>query len=140
MERLPSSFSSTLLVNETSGFDCPLCFHVFIDPVQCKDGHIFCRGCLLLALNRKPECPMCKTNLTPTTIGANLYVKNAIQESEVYCFTRLEELEAGSKFAAAAAGSLRLDWQVARCQQALQRMRIRWCHVQVRPLWARGHA
>ena len=96
MENPPTSFSSVIFTKTTRDLDCPLCFQVFVDPVQCKDGHIFCRDCLFLALKKKQECPICKTKLTTTTICANLYVKNAIQESEVYCFSRLTELESAS--------------------------------------------
>ena len=93
MDAPPSKFSSVILVNETRDFDCPLCLHIFSDPVQCKDGHLFCRGCLNRALATKEECPICKKKLTPSDTSTNRFVKNAIQESEVYCFTRLEALE-----------------------------------------------
>ena len=53
--------------------------------------HIFCRGCL----ETKQECPTCKVVLSPSTISASPFVKNVIEGSEVYCFTRLEELEGG---------------------------------------------
>ena len=52
-------------------------------------SHIFCRACL----ETKQTCPTCNVVLTPSTISASPFVKHVIDGSEVYCFTRLEELE-----------------------------------------------
>ena len=47
-------------------------------------------------MKTKKTCPTCKVALTPTTIGSSLIVKNLIENAYVYCFTRLEALEAGN--------------------------------------------
>ena len=47
-------------------------------------------------MKTKKNCPTCKVALTPTSIGSTLLVKNLIENAQVYCFTRLEALEAAN--------------------------------------------
>ena len=75
--------------------ECSICTNVFNDPVQaCTNGHTFCRGCLQVAMESKNQCPTCSVELT--SISSNRVVKTLIENARVYCFTRLQSLEAAN--------------------------------------------
>ena len=94
----PEVLSSSLFVDTSliSSLECIICTNVLNDPVQCKNGHGFCRSCLHESMKTKKQCPTCKVALTPATMSSNLIVKNLIESAHVYCFTRLPALEAAN--------------------------------------------
>ncbi len=53
---------NTKLVNEEE--NCIICYDNMEDPMLTPCGHIFCDRCITLCINNKPECPLCKTNVT----------------------------------------------------------------------------
>ncbi|XP_031551617.1 TNF receptor-associated factor family protein DDB_G0272340-like isoform X2 [Actinia tenebrosa] len=64
---------------------CAICTEVFEDPVSCKDGHTFCKGCIhkWLEINRK--CPMDNNYLTKIYLFPQFTVKGIVDNLEVYC-------------------------------------------------------
>lgn len=53
-------------LNTLQSFDtCPICY---VQPANVITvcGHIFCRACLVRCLQRKYQCPLCKSQVTPT--------------------------------------------------------------------------
>ncbi|KAF9192463.1 hypothetical protein BGZ51_005475 [Haplosporangium sp. Z 767] len=53
---------------------CSICMDMMTVPTMVRCGHVFCRGCILMALNSAKHCPMCRH---PTA-------KNKLQELEFY--------------------------------------------------------
>jgi len=48
-----------------SGGECPICFEKFASDSICTGcGHVFCSPCLQEYLDRKQECPICRTKVT----------------------------------------------------------------------------
>ena len=79
--------SSTYLLNllekidkkekDKKEYKCAICLGI-IDSISITEcGHIFCRDCLLMAMNYKKQCPMCKHKIT-----SNIYsIGNKIKEN-----------------------------------------------------------
>jgi SNF2 family DNA or RNA helicase len=44
--------------------NCIVCFDNMTDPVLTHCGHMFCRECIMRCLDIKPECPLCKNNIS----------------------------------------------------------------------------
>jgi E3 ubiquitin-protein ligase RNF5 len=44
-------------------FQCPICMSTLSDPSVTKCGHRFCHKCIEECINRRHECPCCKTAL-----------------------------------------------------------------------------
>ena len=44
-------------------FQCPICMSTLSDPSVTKCGHRFCHKCIEECINRRHECPCCKTGL-----------------------------------------------------------------------------
>ncbi len=44
--------------------NCIICYDEMTEPTLTPCGHIFCKGCIITALNIKNECPICKNNVT----------------------------------------------------------------------------
>ncbi len=53
---------NTNTINEEE--NCIICYDNMNDPMLTPCGHIFCDHCITLCINNKPECPLCKTNVT----------------------------------------------------------------------------
>ena len=44
-----------------SELQCPICQEILLNPLQTTCGHLFCKHCLLEALQRRPrDCPLCR--------------------------------------------------------------------------------
>lgn len=59
-------------INENIEFNeddnCIICYENMEKPMMTPCGHIFCDNCIQACLNIKPECPMCKHNITTNTL------------------------------------------------------------------------
>ena len=98
MTEFPETLNPRLFVEkDVSKFECPLCFEVLTNPTQCRKGHVYCRECIVTALGRSEKCPTCDDPLTVATVIDCLFAKQQIADLQVYCFTRLDELEAGKE-------------------------------------------
>lgn len=64
---------------------CPLCMDVLREPVQCPNGHCFCRACISLSLQSREECPNCRIPLNSHQLSISLLVRKIIGERRVRC-------------------------------------------------------
>eukprot|EP01119_Soliformovum_irregulare_P012220 TRINITY_DN3162_c0_g1_i1.p1 TRINITY_DN3162_c0_g1~~TRINITY_DN3162_c0_g1_i1.p1 ORF type:complete len:333 (-),score=51.28 TRINITY_DN3162_c0_g1_i1:83-1081(-) len=48
-------------------FDCPLCSSLLFEPIVTCCGHVFCRRCVLRAMDHDNKCPLCRVviHVTP---------------------------------------------------------------------------
>lgn len=73
-----SSASDTVSDYETTAyFDCNICLDVALDPVVTLCGHLYCWPCIYkwfhvqsasLASDEHPQCPVCKADVSHTTV------------------------------------------------------------------------
>ncbi|KAF3565919.1 hypothetical protein DY000_02011131 [Brassica cretica] len=61
-----SVFSSKATVPppEEPKFSCPICMCPFTEEMSTKCGHIFCKGCIKMAISRQNKCPTCRKKVT----------------------------------------------------------------------------
>ena len=91
----PSECNTLLFVNrDTIGHcECQICLNVQLDPVQCKEGHGYCRSCIENWIQeREAKCPTCHVELNKDNLVPNRTVEGMISGSIVYCFTQLPRL------------------------------------------------
>ena len=96
----PVKCSTLLFVNRDSiGFcECRICFDVQLDPVQCQNGHGYCRSCIenwiqgCETRHESAKCPTCAVELNKDNLVPNRTVEGMISGSLVYCFTQLPRL------------------------------------------------
>lgn len=77
----------------SDSFTCSICLEILNDPVQCKEGHVYCRCCITEALSRSRRCPECRGDLTLETLGNNLLIKGLINDLQVKCKTNMDQRE-----------------------------------------------
>jgi SNF2 family DNA or RNA helicase len=58
---------------------CSICMDNLVNPTLTTCGHLFCYECLIMCLDDKKRCPMCKTDLT----GKDLLVMNMKKEKNI---------------------------------------------------------
>lgn len=51
--------------NPTEDSCCPVCTDFFLEPVRLACGHLFCRLCIERAIDRTPQCPLCRADVDP---------------------------------------------------------------------------
>ena len=64
---------------------CPICLRVVVAPMQCKQGHIFCKGCIEKTLCEKKECPMDRSALQVADLSRARTVENLVNKKRVRC-------------------------------------------------------
>eukprot|EP01012_Entosiphon_sulcatum_P064613 TRINITY_DN9343_c0_g1_i1.p1 TRINITY_DN9343_c0_g1~~TRINITY_DN9343_c0_g1_i1.p1 ORF type:complete len:305 (+),score=33.49 TRINITY_DN9343_c0_g1_i1:39-953(+) len=65
---------------------CGICLHAARDAVVTEEcGHLFCRQCICVALERKKECPVDRTPLSVDHIRKDVRTQRKIQALNVYC-------------------------------------------------------
>lgn len=69
---------------------CRICLNVFDDPHQCSNGHCFCKQCVLTALAKKTECPLCKIYLHNSNLVRNLSAKTCVDNLATKCPSSLD--------------------------------------------------
>lgn len=67
---------------------CVICTEIFTDPVfsggnPCQ--HVFCRECILSALQQRGQCPVCRAGLTARRLKPNEMIKSLLDEVLVRC-------------------------------------------------------
>ena len=97
MEARPDFHQSELFVNRSSlenHLQCIICSNIQKNPVQCTEGHGYCRSCIVTWKESNQEnssvCPTCKVPLD--TLVPNRAGESILLESLVYCYTRLPSL------------------------------------------------
>jgi hypothetical protein len=65
---------------------CPICMNVVNIPIQCRNGHLFCKSCLSIALRKKKKCPMCNVS-TPSIseLSFNDFANDCICALSINC-------------------------------------------------------
>ncbi|XP_031566541.1 TNF receptor-associated factor 5-like [Actinia tenebrosa] len=58
---------------------------VLEDPMQCKDGHNFCKDCITRCLGHKQICPLGTNALELDSLSRNLFAENMVNNLKVYC-------------------------------------------------------
>ena len=66
-------------------FVCSICLEIFVEPMQCKEGHIFCKACIEKTLKKKEECPMDRSKLLKADLSRVRAVENLISRKRVRC-------------------------------------------------------
>jgi len=62
------------LVDENlNPFECPVCLEAFKQPVATRCGHVFCKKCLIRAMEPSKLCPKCRTSVI-SFVRVNTYV------------------------------------------------------------------
>lgn len=66
---------------------CQICMSVARDPVVTEDcGHLYCRSCIMLALERKHECPFDRQPLVAEQLRRDVRSHRRIQSLSCFCF------------------------------------------------------
>ena len=66
-------------------FTCSICLEIFVEPMQCKQGHVFCKACIEKTLAEKEECPMGRSKLQVADLGRALTVETIMDRTRVHC-------------------------------------------------------
>ena len=64
---------------------CPICSNVILNSSSCRDGHSFCKECILPWLKQKRECPIDRKELTEILLCNNRFMQDAINNLKVRC-------------------------------------------------------
>ncbi|KAJ9462979.1 hypothetical protein DIPPA_22526 [Diplonema papillatum] len=65
---------------------CGICMGPCNDPCVTEEcGHLFCRGCIHMALERKKDCPICRIPLTVDQVRKDVRTQRKITSLNVHC-------------------------------------------------------
>ena len=64
---------------------CPICLRVVVSPLQCKEGHVFCKGCIKTALREKKKCPMDRSALQVADLSRARAVEETVSRKRLRC-------------------------------------------------------
>jgi hypothetical protein len=68
---------------------CGICFCAAVEPVVTEEcGHLFCRDCIMTALERKKECPIDRLALTQNDVRKDIRAARKIQALTVQCYNQ----------------------------------------------------
>jgi len=81
-----AGYSSDLFVPALDrSLTCAICMEVLRDPSQCPNGHLFCRNCILAAIEYRRQCPTCRCFLDRVNLSLSLLARDVIGKSRVRC-------------------------------------------------------
>ncbi|KAJ3119733.1 hypothetical protein HK098_005199 [Nowakowskiella sp. JEL0407] len=68
---------NSVAISHTLPLLCGVCKQKVKGPVVCPNRHVFCDSCLQEWIKRRPQCPTCKVEISPSTpclplVGANM--------------------------------------------------------------------
>ena len=79
-------YPSTLFLAEPSEhLLCSICLEVMKTPIQCPQGHSFCRSCILSTLASTSKCPMDRLDLQADSLVLNISLAGIIDNLEIKC-------------------------------------------------------
>eukprot|EP01116_Phalansterium_solitarium_P003360 TRINITY_DN14178_c0_g1_i1.p1 TRINITY_DN14178_c0_g1~~TRINITY_DN14178_c0_g1_i1.p1 ORF type:complete len:464 (-),score=143.66 TRINITY_DN14178_c0_g1_i1:534-1814(-) len=64
---------------------CGICLQILTSPKQCKNGHLFCQSCILMHIEKTPECPSCRCELKEATLARSLFVERHLRTLKLHC-------------------------------------------------------
>lgn len=68
---------------------CQICLGAAIDPVVTEEcGHLFCRDCIVVALDRKKECPVDRQRLTYNDLRKDVRTHRKIMGLATACYNK----------------------------------------------------
>lgn len=99
-----------LIVDQHKSRDlqCCICLNILAQPRQCKNGHLFCLECARKCIERNPQCPQCRCNLTEEGLSRSLFVEKHLRSAEVWCryhFAKVKKTIAGNTIIDSANGA-----------------------------------
>jgi len=83
---------SLFVTTPDKALKCTLCLEVMSKPVQCKNGHLFCRSCIekiLIASNSAKECPTCRVKMKLNDLSMNILAAGMIEKLTIRCPSNL---------------------------------------------------
>ena len=97
-----SHLSSSLFVSEPDkALKCTICQEIMMRPVQCRNGHLYCKGCiekLLTNASAQKECPSCRVKMKVNELSLNVLAAGMIEGLTIYCPTTLETADNSKHF------------------------------------------
>ncbi|XP_046841383.1 kelch-like protein 4 isoform X2 [Xenia sp. Carnegie-2017] len=67
-------------------FECPICFKIIKDPLQCPNQHHFCRSCIEKCLLSSNKCPQCNCPITSETLqDVPRIVTEMLEDHDIRC-------------------------------------------------------
>lgn len=99
---------------------CGICFSAAMDPVVTEDcGHLFCRECILAALERKKECPIDRSPLTINDVRKDVRTLRKIHSLAVHCHNKSSGCVWSGAFSDLERHSERCDFATVKCPFAV---------------------
>ena len=74
-------------------FECTICYELVVVPMQCKEGHLFCRACIERALQTKKNCPTCRRPLRNGDLCRNLVLEKIMDKMTARCVHAAQHTE-----------------------------------------------
>jgi|Transcript_260 hypothetical protein len=79
-------YEANFLVPPREELFCPICTQVAREATVTEDcGHLFCKSCIEVALENKPECPVCRLPLSSNGIRKDVRTRREIAGLRVQC-------------------------------------------------------
>ncbi len=82
---LKSGFPIDWFVDFPEDFICGFCSNVLNDPLQCKNGHMFCKSCVTNACITSNSCPTCHIAIVLEGLGNNKLAEKQISKLTTNC-------------------------------------------------------
>jgi len=123
------SLNAVLALESRSDLECTICLELLCEPLSLPCQHVFCRSCLIAAIQTGRNCPLCRADI-PLRFNPTLApVQKSVEKTLIRCCTveyeaRLEDLAAaaaklirlkisnGFQFLGLRAGKLTYEWTV----------------------------
>ncbi|KAN0026419.1 hypothetical protein ACTFIV_007403 [Dictyostelium citrinum] len=78
----------TLVVDQDNikEIQCGICLQILVTPRQCKNGHLYCLGCIQQSLKKnRHECPQCRCSLDLDKLSRSLFLEKHLRNLNVFC-------------------------------------------------------
>jgi len=83
MQRL--SEADIVNVADAEHITCPICSEIFLDPVFGPCQHVYCRACMVAALQARAECPSCRKRVRVRDLKVHRFTLDLMDRTEVRC-------------------------------------------------------